>query len=169
MAVRIRHIFALKEIVTTQTPLGASPLLLVQGVVALMVLVTVGFAPMERVVVIYHVLTALAPAEVASFPTASLENVHMIHVLEAYVTMETVPVLVATKHVWGVYVSMDGVLMGNATTITMTTRHKDATVEYAHMEVVVVLESANMGHAKEEFANMVRVKRIIVSIVGIRR
>ena len=37
------------------------------------------------------------------------------------------------------------------------------------MEVVVVLESANMGHAKEEFANMVRVKRIIVSIVGIRR
>ena len=42
-------------------------------------------------------------------------------------------------------------------------------MEYVHTEVVVVLESANMGRAREEFANMVRVKRLIVSIVGIHR
>jgi hypothetical protein len=161
--------FALKGAATTRTPLGTSPLLLVQGVVVRTVLVMVGSAHTELAVIKYHVLMALAQGEDANIPIAWLENVHMTVVTEVCANMEIVPARARTKIAEEVYVVMGGVLVDDVTIITKIMQRKVAQEGFVHMEVAVVWESVNMDRVQAESANTAHVKRKIVNTAGIRR
>ena len=74
--------------------------------------------------VVYHAHIALVTGVVADIPTAFLESVYIIRAKEVCVIMETALVRATFKHAKGVCVSMAGVLVDNAITITTITKPK---------------------------------------------
>ena len=114
--------------------------------------------------VVYHAHIALVTGVVADIPTAFLESVYIIRAKEVCVIMETALVRATFKHAKGVCVSMAGVLVDNAITITTITKPKVVLEVYVPLKDAYVQGSVNTDGVQEVCVNTAHVKIIIANI-----